>query len=123
MSFSVLSHCTHGAVMLITLADVFIREIQIRLFCDRDARMPEDAAEGVNVHAVHQAALRKVVSQAMRGDVFIYPTSPQIVFEIRLEVAHLNVCACRAARGEEVIRLHITILVLYPSPQHLFCFR
>ena len=68
VSFSVLSHCAHGAVMLITLADVFIREIQIRLFCDCDARMPEDAAEGVNVHAVHQAALRKVVSQAMRGD-------------------------------------------------------
>ena len=109
--------------MLITLADVFIREIQIRLFCDCDARMPEDAAEGVDVHAVHQAALRKIVPQAMRGDVIVYPASPQIALEVRLKVAHLNVCACRAAGGEEVIRLHISVLVLYPSPQHLFCLR
>lgn len=109
--------------MLITLADVFIREIQIRLFCDCDARMTENAAEGVYVHAVHQAALCKVVPQTMRRDVFIYPASPQIALEVRLEVAHLNVCACRAARGEEVIRLNITILELHPSSKHLFCLR
>ena len=89
--------------MLITLAEVFIRQIQIRLFCDCDARMTEDAAEGVNVHAVHQAALRKVVSQAMRGDVFIQAVPPQIMLEVRLEVAHLNVISCVASGGEQII--------------------
>ena len=89
--------------MLITLADVFIREIQIRLFCDRDARMSEDAAERVDVHAVHQAAFRKIVPQAMRGDAFIQTVPPQIMLEVRLEVAHLNVISCVASGGEQII--------------------
>ena len=89
--------------MLITLAKVFIRQIQISLFCDCDARMSEDAAEGVNVHAVHQAAFRKIVPQAMWGDAFIHAVPPQIRLEVRLEVAHLNMIACVASGGEQII--------------------
>ena len=74
--------------MLITPADVFIREIQIRLFCNRDTRMTKDAAERVNVHAVHQASLRKVVSQTMRRDFFIQAAPTEIVLEVCLEVIY-----------------------------------
>ena len=43
-AFFSLFHCTNRAVMLVSLPQVFISQIQIRLFCDLNAGMTEDAA-------------------------------------------------------------------------------
>ena len=109
--------------MLVSFPQVFISQIQIRFFCDFNAGMTENAAQCVNVHAIHQTPLRKIVSQTVRGDAFIHANAPQIVFEVRLEVADLDVIACIASRGEEIISLRIPILVLNPAPHDALCLR
>ena len=37
------------------------------IFCNRNAAMPKNATEGINVHTVHQTAFGKVIPQCMRG--------------------------------------------------------
>ena len=67
--------------MLIPPAQVLIRQIKIRLLCDRHAGMSEDAAQCVNVHPVHQAAFGKIITQAMGRNVFVQPRAFQVMLE------------------------------------------
>jgi hypothetical protein len=83
--------------------------------------MTEDAAESINVHSIHQAALCKIVSEAMGRNAFVQTYAPQIAFEIRLKVADLDVCARVTSGGEQIISGHIAVLILHPAAQNLFC--
>ena len=65
--------------------------------------MTEDAAESINVHAIHQATLCEIVPQTMRGNILIQAHALQIVLEVCFKVADLNVISCVAARGEQLI--------------------
>ena len=50
---------------MISLRNVFVIQIQIRLLCNGHAGMAQQLAQRVNIHAVHQASLGEVVPQTM----------------------------------------------------------
>lgn len=85
------------------------------MLCDGDAGMAEDLAQSVDVHAIHQAAFSKVVPQTVRCERFTQSSSPQIVFEIRLEVADLNILSAVLC-GEHIIAVNVSVLELKPAP-------
>ena len=91
--------------MLIPFPNVFIRQVQIRLLCHSNTRMTKNAAEGENVHPIHQAAFGKVVSQTMRGNLVIQSNTPQIILEVCFKVSNLNVVSCVATSWEQIISL------------------
>ena len=62
-------------MLLITLANVFIVQIQIRLFCDGHAGMSQESAQSVDVHAIHQTSLGEVIPQTM-GRELVIQTAP-----------------------------------------------
>ena len=74
-------------MLLITLANVFIVQIQIRLLCDGHAGMSQESAQSVDVHAIHQTAFRKVVTQTVRGVFFVQVRAFDILLEVVLKVA------------------------------------
>ena len=69
-------------MLLITLANVFVVQIQIRLLCNGHAGMSQESAQSVDVHAIHQTALGKVVPQCMRGVFLLNTCSCQITLEV-----------------------------------------
>ena len=83
--------------MLVSLPQVLVSEVQIRLFRHCNAGVAQNAAEGVNIHAIHQATLGEVVPQTVGRDPLIYAAAPQIVLEVRLKVTDLNMIACSAS--------------------------
>ena len=89
----------------ISFPEIFISQVQIGLLCDCDAGVTEDAAEGINVHSVHQAALCEIVSEAMGRNAFIQTDASQIALEVRLKVTDLYVVSCVTSGGEEIIGL------------------
>ena len=54
------------AELEVSLLDILVRDVQIRLLRYLHAGMSEQTAQCVNVHAVHQTALGEVVAQRMR---------------------------------------------------------
>lgn len=82
--------------------------------------MSKYLAERVNVHTVHQTALCKVVSEAMRRKRITEPNAPQIAFEVSLKVAYLNVPSAILCRKHERT-FNVAILVLKPTSQDAFC--
>ena len=78
---------------LIASADIIVSQIQIRLFRYGHAGMPQELAQSINVHAVHQTAFGKVIPQAVGRIGFAQAAAGQILFEIRLKVAHLDMAA------------------------------
>ena len=98
-------------MLLITLANVFVVQIQIRLLCDGYAGMSQEAAQCVDVHAIHQTSLGEVIPQTMRC-VFLVQTSPENVsFEISFKVTNTDGTAMFLDR-EEVVALYVPILEL-----------
>ena len=107
-------------MLLITLANVFVVQIQIRLLCDGYAGMSQEAAQCVDVHAIHQTSLGEVIPQTMGRELVIQTAADQILLEIAFKIADLNVAAT-LPNGEQVVTIDITILVLQPPPQDLLC--
>ena len=85
-----LSHISNRAEILVTSPDISVSQIQIRFLCDRYAAMPQDAAQSVDVHSCHDAALCKVISQCMRRYLLLDSRSGYILPEVLLEVAYLQ---------------------------------
>ena len=73
-------------MLLITLADVFIIQIQIRLFCDGHAGMSQELAQCVDVHPIHQTSLGEVVSQTVGTVFFIQTNSVDVPLEVGFKV-------------------------------------
>ena len=71
---------------MVLLTDIFVSQIQIRLLCNLHTGMPEDLAQGENIHAVHKTPFCIVVSEAVRGDVFIKSRSLKVSLEIALKI-------------------------------------
>ena len=107
-------------MLLITLANVFIIQIQIRLLCDGHAGMSQESAQSVDVHAIHQTSLGEVIPQTMGRELVIQTAADQILLEIAFKIADLDVAAT-LPNGEQVVAIDITILVLQPPPQDGFC--
>ena len=105
-----LSHCNHRAVMLVSLSQILISQIQIRLFCHLRAGMTENAAEGIKVHPIHQAALRKIVSQTMRRVSFRKTDAADIISEVFFKLTDIHMKACAFHREK--------ILEFGPCPIH-----
>ena len=84
--------------------------------------MTEDAAESINVHAIHQAALCEIVPQTMRGNILIQAHALQIVLEVCFKVADLNVISCVASGRKQIIAVRITVLELNPSSENALRF-
>ena len=80
--------------MLISLPQILVGQVEVCLFRHCDAGVTQNAAEGVNIHPIHQAALGEVVPQTVRRDPLVYAAAPQIILEVCLKVADLNVIAC-----------------------------
>ena len=83
--------------MLVSLSQILVCQIEICLFSHCDAGVAQNATEGVNIHPIHQAALGEVVPQTVRRDPLVYAAAPQIILEVCLKVADLNVIACGAS--------------------------
>ena len=107
-------------MLLITLANVFIVQIQIRLLCNGHAGMSQESAQSVDVHAIHQTSLGEVIPQTMGRELVIQTAADQILLEIAFKIADLDVAATLPNR-EQVVAIDITILVLQPPPQDGFC--
>ena len=108
-------------MLLITLANIFIVQIQIRLLCDGHAGMSQESAQSVDVHAIHQTSLGEVIPQTMGREIVIQTAADQILLEVAFKIADLDVAATLPNR-EQVVTIDITILVLQPPPQDGFCF-
>ena len=78
---------------LIALTNIIVGQIQICLFRYGYAGMPQELAQCINVHAVHQTAFGKVIPQTMGRICFAQAAAGQILLEIRLKVAHLDMAA------------------------------
>ena len=107
--------------MLVAFAYIFVRNVKIRLFCHRDAGMPQYFAQGVNVHSVHQTAFRKVIPQTMRGIILTQSGPINIFLEIAFKITHADRAAVFFHR-EQIIAFHIAVFVLEPSADSLFRF-
>ena len=75
---------------LIALTDIIVGQIQIRLFRYSHAGMPQELAQSINVHAVHQTAFFLIIPQTMGRIGFAQAAAGQILLEICLKVAHLD---------------------------------
>ena len=101
---------------MILFADVFIGQVEIRLFCDLHTGMSENFAEGKDIHAIHQASLGEIISQAVRT-VFLVQSDPiDVPLEVGFKVVDIDVTAVFLDR-EEVLAFHISVLKLKPTPQ------
>ena len=67
--------------ILVSAAKVFIRQIQISIFGNRNAGMSQNPTERINVHSVHETSFGKVVPQRVRGVFFVNASTFQIAFE------------------------------------------
>ena len=79
----------HRTEVLIAPPDIPVGQIQIRFLSDCHAAMAQDVAQGVDVHSGHDAALGKVVSQCMRGYLFLDACSCHVFFEVRFKAMYL----------------------------------
>ena len=107
-------------MLLITFANVFVVQIQIRLLCNGHAGMSQESAQSVDVHAIHQTSLGEVIPQTMGRELVIQTAADQILLEIAFKIADLDVAAT-LPNGKQVVAIDITILVLQPPPQDGFC--
>ena len=80
--------------MLVSLPQILVSQVEVCLFRHGDAGVAQNAAKGVNVHPIHQTTLGEVVPQTVRRDPLVYAAAPQIILEVCLKVADLNVIAC-----------------------------
>lgn len=103
-------------------ADVIIGQIEVSLFCDLYAGMSKNLAQSKDVHAVHQASLGKIVSQAV-GAIFLAQSDPiDVPLEVGFKIMDIDVTAVFLDR-EEIFAFYIPVFELKPSPQRNLCFR
>ena len=76
-----------GGRTLILFADVIIVQIQIGFFGDYYAGVAQYLAQSEHIHAVHQAAFRKVVTQTVWGVLFVQVRAFDILLEVVLKIA------------------------------------
>ena len=75
--------------MLIALADVIIVQIKVGLLCDLHTGMPQNLAQCEYIHAIHQAALGKVVAQGVRRDMLLNTGAADVLLKIGFVIAYL----------------------------------
>lgn len=109
-----------GAKVLITTAYILFCKIKIRLFSHRYAGMPQQAAQRVDVHAVHETALCKIIAQTVRRNGVFQSRSSEIFFEVSLEIPHLYTSAAILDR-KQIITVNVSVFVLKPAPQDALC--
>jgi hypothetical protein len=104
---------------MILFADVFIGQVEICLFCDLHAGMSENLTEGKDIHAIHQASLSKIVSQAVRTVFLVQSDSIDVPFEVGFKVVDIDVTAVFLDR-EEVFAFGVSIFELQPTSENAF---
>ena len=77
--FSILwAHIFNRAKILVPMAEISVRQIQIGILCHGNAAVSQNPAERVNIHTVHQAALGKIIPECMGRIRLLYTSSSQI---------------------------------------------
>ena len=95
--------------ILVSAAKVFIRQIQIRIFGNGNAGMPQNPTERINVHSVHETSFGKVVPQRVRGVFFVNASTFQIAFETGFKGMDFHGCA--RFDGEQELAVGVPIFV------------
>ena len=78
-------HIFNGTEILVPVPQIPVGKIQIGIFSDGNTTVSQDATEGVDIHAVHQTPLCKVVPQRMRGVGLVNASPSQVPFESGLK--------------------------------------
>ena len=107
-------------MVLIAAADIIVIQIQVSLFGYLHTGMTKDLTEGIDIHAVHKAALGKVIPETVGCIVFIEASPKNVLFKVVLKVADTYAAAVFLDR-EEVVTFYIPIFELQPPPQDGFC--
>lgn len=81
--------------------------------------MTQQAAECINVHSVHKAALCKVIAQAMRRNVFLNSRPSYIALEIDFKAADIH-GHFAFLRWEQILRFNVSVFVLQLVSQYAF---
>ena len=79
------AHVLNGTEILVPMTKIPICQVKIGILRDRYAAVSQNPAEGVNIHAVHQASLGEIVPQGVRRVGFFYSSPSQIPLEAGLE--------------------------------------
>ena len=74
-----------GTKILIAVAEIPICQVQVGVLCHCHAAVSQNPAEGVNIHAIHQTSLGKVIPQRMRRVGLVNPSPSQISLEPRFK--------------------------------------
>ena len=89
--FSILwAHIFYRAKILVPMAEISVCQIQIGILCHGNTTVPQNPAERVNIHTVHQAALGKIVSECVWRIRLLYTSSSQIPLEARFKGVDLQ---------------------------------
>ena len=98
-------------MVLIALPNVFIVQIQIRLLCYGYAGMPQELAQRVNIHAIHQASLGKIIPKTVGSEAFVKTGTDDIFLEVAFEIADHDMAASFPHR-KHIFTFYISILEL-----------